>query len=94
MIPLTLGEVATIVDGDLRGADPATVVTGSVEFDSREVTPGGLFLAFPGEHVDGHDYVEAAVANGAVASIVTREVAGPSIVVADGFSALGKDSLY
>ena len=88
MIDLALGEIAGIVHGMLRAADPATVVTGSVEFDSREVTAGGLFLAFPGEHVDGHDYVEAAVANGAVASIVTREVAGSSIVVADGFGAL------
>lgn len=88
MIALTLGEVAAIVGGELRNADPTTRVTGSVEFDSRQVGPGGLFLALPGEHVDGHDYTDAALANGAVASIVTRGVAGPSIVVADGFAAL------
>ena len=33
----------------------ATRVTGSVEFDSRTVTPGGLFLALPGARSDGHD---------------------------------------
>jgi UDP-N-acetylmuramoyl-tripeptide--D-alanyl-D-alanine ligase len=88
MIELTLGEVATIVDGTLHDADPATRVTGTVEFDSRAVTPGGLFLAFPGEHVDGHDYVEAARAAGAVAAIVSRPVPGPGVEVADGLAAI------
>ena len=88
MIELTLAEVAEIVDGQLQDADPTTVVTGTVEFDSRQVGPGGLFLAIPGEHVDGHDFTRAAIDGGAVASIVTRPVDGPSIVVADGFTAL------
>jgi UDP-N-acetylmuramoyl-tripeptide--D-alanyl-D-alanine ligase len=88
MIELTLGEVAELVGGRLHAADRATVVTSTVEFDSRAVTSGGLFLALPGERVDGHDFVDIAVANGAVASIVTRAVDGPSIVVDDGFAAL------
>ncbi len=88
MIALTLGEVAAIVGGRLSGADAATVVTGSVEFDSRAVTPGGLFLALPGERVDGHDYVGAATAAGVAASLVTRLVDGPTIEIADGFAAL------
>ncbi len=88
MIELTLGEVAEIVGGRLVAADPSTLVTGTVEFDSREVTHGGLFLALPGEHVDGHDYTAAAVANGAVASLVSRPVDGPAIEVGDGFAAL------
>jgi UDP-N-acetylmuramoyl-tripeptide--D-alanyl-D-alanine ligase len=88
MIELTLGEVAELVAGRLVGADPATMVTGSVEFDSRSVTPGGLFLALPGERVDGHDYVATATAAGAVASIVTHPIDEPAIEVADGFAAL------
>jgi UDP-N-acetylmuramoyl-tripeptide--D-alanyl-D-alanine ligase len=88
MIELTLGEVADIVDGTLRHADPGIRVTGSVEFDSRQVTPGGLFLALHGEHLDGHRFVDDAAAAGAVASIVTREVTAPSILVTDGFAAL------
>ncbi|WP_375498176.1 UDP-N-acetylmuramoyl-tripeptide--D-alanyl-D-alanine ligase [uncultured Jatrophihabitans sp.] len=88
MIALTLGEVAGIVGGRLVGADPATPVIGSVEFDSRQITPGGLFLALPGEHVDGHDFVDAVAAAGAAASLVTRPVDGPVIEVADGFAAL------
>jgi UDP-N-acetylmuramoyl-tripeptide--D-alanyl-D-alanine ligase len=88
MIEMTLGEVAKIVRGRLHNANPATPVTGSVEFDSRAVTAGGLFLAIPGEHVDGHDFAADAVAHGAVASIVSRDVDGPSIAVQDGFAAL------
>jgi UDP-N-acetylmuramoyl-tripeptide--D-alanyl-D-alanine ligase len=88
MIAMTLGEIATIVEGRLHDADPGTLVTGSVEFDSRRVAAGGLFLAFLGEHVDGHDYVGAAIEQGAVAALVTRPVDGPRIEVADGFAAL------
>ncbi|MGI8760603.1 MAG: UDP-N-acetylmuramoyl-tripeptide--D-alanyl-D-alanine ligase [Jatrophihabitantaceae bacterium] len=88
MIALTLAEVATIVQGRVVGADPAALVTGPVEFDSRLVEPGGLFLALPGEYVDGHDFLGAAFERGAVAALVTRECAGPCVVVADGFAAL------
>jgi UDP-N-acetylmuramoyl-tripeptide--D-alanyl-D-alanine ligase len=88
MIALTLAEVALAVGGRLAGAAPDTVVTGPVEFDSRKIVPGGLFLALPGEHVDGTDYVGAAVARGAVGAIVTREADGPCIVVEDGFAAI------
>jgi UDP-N-acetylmuramoyl-tripeptide--D-alanyl-D-alanine ligase len=88
LIRLTLADVAEITGGRLHGANPDTPVTGLVEFDSRRVARGGLFLAFPGEHADGHDFVGQAIASGAVAAIVTRPVDAPSIEVADGFSAL------
>lgn len=38
-----------------------------VESDSRRVLPGDVFLAFRGEYADGRDYIEMALANGAVA---------------------------
>ncbi|MDQ6850076.1 MAG: UDP-N-acetylmuramoyl-tripeptide--D-alanyl-D-alanine ligase [Actinomycetota bacterium] len=88
MLPLSLGEIAQLVGGRLRDADPGTVVSGSVEYDSRKLGPGGLFVAFPGEQVDGHDYVRTALDLGAVAAMTTRQVAGPRIEVADGLRAL------
>jgi UDP-N-acetylmuramoyl-tripeptide--D-alanyl-D-alanine ligase len=88
VIPMTLGEVATAVDGVVRDADPSTVVTGRVEYDSRHVTPGGLFLALPGERVDGHDYARTAIELGAVAVLASRPLDGPRIEVADGLAAL------
>ncbi|MEU2610820.1 UDP-N-acetylmuramoyl-tripeptide--D-alanyl-D-alanine ligase [Micromonospora sp. NPDC007271] len=91
MIPLTLAEVAAAVDGRLAAAEPDVRVTGSVEFDSRKVGPGGLFVAFPGEKVDGHDYAAAAVASGAVAVLGTREAPGvPMVLVADALDAMGR----
>ncbi|OLB65758.1 MAG: UDP-N-acetylmuramoyl-tripeptide--D-alanyl-D-alanine ligase [Actinobacteria bacterium 13_2_20CM_2_72_6] len=74
MINISLAEVAAAVGGRLIAADPATRVTGPVEYDSRLVAPGGLFVAFPGEHADGHDYAAAAHAAGAVAVLGTRPV--------------------
>jgi UDP-N-acetylmuramoyl-tripeptide--D-alanyl-D-alanine ligase len=88
MIALTLGEVAALAGGTLRDADPGVLVTGSVEYDSRLVAPGGVFVAFDGEHVDGHDFVAAAREQGAVAALVTRPVDGPRIEVADAIDAL------
>jgi UDP-N-acetylmuramoyl-tripeptide--D-alanyl-D-alanine ligase len=88
LIDMTLGEVADVVGGRLSGADPQLRVSAPVEFDSRKARPGGLFLAFPGEHVDGHSFVSDALAAGAVAAIVTRPVDAPSILVSDGQAAL------
>ncbi|SCF41543.1 UDP-N-acetylmuramoyl-tripeptide--D-alanyl-D-alanine ligase [Micromonospora mirobrigensis] len=91
MIPLTLAEVAAAVDGRLVAADPDVRVTGTVEFDSRKVAAGGLFVAFPGEKVDGHDYAARAVEAGAVAVLGTREVPGvPMVLVADALDAMGR----
>jgi UDP-N-acetylmuramoyl-tripeptide--D-alanyl-D-alanine ligase len=91
LIPLTLGEVAALVGGTLSDApDRTAVVAGPVEFDSRKVVPGGLFVALPGEHVDGHDYAAAAVAAGAVAVLATRPVGVPAVVVPDVLAALAE----
>lgn len=66
MIPLRLDELADVVGGQLDDpADGGRVVT-SVTIDSRQVGTGALFVALPGTRVDGHDYIDAAVAAGAV----------------------------
>nr|WP_202447003.1 UDP-N-acetylmuramoyl-tripeptide--D-alanyl-D-alanine ligase [Streptomyces sp. SID5468] len=69
--------------------DPQAPVGGPVVIDSREVRPGGLFAAFRGERVDGHDYAAQAVADGAVAVLATRPLGVPAIVVDDVQRALG-----
>jgi UDP-N-acetylmuramoyl-tripeptide--D-alanyl-D-alanine ligase len=45
-----------------------------VTIDSRKNCQGRLFVAIRGEHYDGHDYVAAAYANGAVVALVETEV--------------------
>jgi UDP-N-acetylmuramoyl-tripeptide--D-alanyl-D-alanine ligase len=42
--------------------------------DSRQVIPGGLFVAIPGEKVDGHDYVSQAFQHGAVAALIEHRL--------------------
>jgi UDP-N-acetylmuramoyl-tripeptide--D-alanyl-D-alanine ligase len=85
VIDLTVAQIAEIVGGELTdiSAEEAqrTHVTGAVEFDSRAVTSGGLFLALPGARVDGHEHAEAAVAAGAVVVLAARPVGVPAIVV-------------
>jgi UDP-N-acetylmuramoyl-tripeptide--D-alanyl-D-alanine ligase len=86
MIDLTVAGVAEIVGGTLADISPQDAaelrVTGTVEFDSRAVGPGGLFLALPGARSDGHDHAASAVAAGAVAVLAARPVGVPAIVVA------------
>lgn len=48
-----------------------------VVIDSRTVTPGCLFVAIPGERVDGHDFAATAVALGAAAVLGTRDGTAP-----------------
>lgn len=85
MIEMSLARVADIVGGrlaDVSADDAARItITGTVEFDSRAVTPGGLFLALPGARTDGHDFASTAVAAGAVAVLAARPVGVPAIVV-------------
>lgn len=69
-----------------------------VAIDTRTVQPGDLFVALPGERVDGHDYVEQALQAGASAALVSHRPAGladsaPLLMVADplaGLAALGR----
>ncbi|MFH0410919.1 UDP-N-acetylmuramoyl-tripeptide--D-alanyl-D-alanine ligase [Corynebacterium sp. L4756] len=82
MIDLTVKEIAEIVGGTLDSvANPDAKVTSFVEFDSRKLSPGGLFLCFPGTNVDGHDFAEKAIEQGAVAVLAARPVGVPAIVV-------------
>ncbi|MGW4209858.1 UDP-N-acetylmuramoyl-tripeptide--D-alanyl-D-alanine ligase [Lentzea sp. NPDC004789] len=80
MIALTLAEIAEIVGGRLHATDGSPVVTGSIEFDTRKITEGGLFLALPGERVDGHDFAAQAVASGAAGVLAGREVDAPAVI--------------
>lgn len=88
MIPITLGEIAGITGGTLVNAEPSLSVTGPVEYDSRRIGPGGLFVAFEGEKVDGHAYAGPAVQAGAAAVLSTRDTGQPGVVVAEPLAAL------
>ncbi len=54
-----------------------------IKYNSKRVQEGDLFICLTGEHVDGHEYAEEALANGAVACVVERRLSidAPQIVV-------------
>ncbi|QNQ90562.1 UDP-N-acetylmuramoyl-tripeptide--D-alanyl-D-alanine ligase [Corynebacterium poyangense] len=83
MIELSLKEIADIVGGRLdQVTDPDHVITGAVEFDSRKISLGDLFIALPGARVDGHDFAAQAVHQaGATAVLAARPVGVPAIIV-------------
>jgi UDP-N-acetylmuramoyl-L-alanyl-D-glutamate--2,6-diaminopimelate ligase len=83
---LALGEVketAGDLDQEVKG----------LTYDSRTAHPGQVFFAVPGEKVDGHDFIEAAVKLGATACVYSRPGARPhapaAIRVSDVRRALG-----
>jgi UDP-N-acetylmuramoyl-tripeptide--D-alanyl-D-alanine ligase len=74
----------------LTGVRPhAETIIREASVDSRQVVPGSLFVAIPGERMDGHDFLNDAFKRGAVAALIQRDVE-PSLSTLDlrqGFSA-------
>ena len=90
MMQLTAQLVASLDAARVVGALPPSVDT--LETDSRAVRPGSLFVALRGAHVDAHGFVPAALASGAAAVVVERELAvdGPQIIVPDTRAAISR----
>lgn len=102
MIHITVAELAKITGGRLsHAADPhATIGVGDIVTDSRDSFPGAVYVAKPGEHADGHSFVGAARAVGAVLVLAERETQdddgadNPSVIVPDAVLALGAVAAY
>jgi UDP-N-acetylmuramoyl-tripeptide--D-alanyl-D-alanine ligase len=71
---LTLADVIEALT-NIRPALANMVIT-EAAVDSREVIPGGLFVALPGERLDGHDFVADAFQRGASFALIQHEVSG------------------
>lgn len=67
---------ANILLAGLWPAAPETALVTSVVTDSRQITPGCVFVAIKGERADGHDFAAAAVQQGALAALVQHPVPG------------------
>ncbi len=86
-LPLALWSAAEI-EAATGGIASHDFQAAGVEMDSRDVKSGDLFVALKGEAMDGHKFLEAAFAKGAVAAIVDRPVDFPHVLVADTTKAL------
>jgi len=79
----TAEEIAAATGGAVKGGFSAT----GVSIDTRTIEPGDLFVALAGVR-DGHEFVEMAMGKGAAGALVSQDVAGPAVKVADTFAAL------
>ncbi len=76
---LTLADALEALTGVRLQAETA-ITEGAI--DSRQVVRGALFVALPGERLDGHDYLDEAFRRGAVAALIQRDV-DPSLHTID-----------
>ena len=88
---LTADELVAASGGTLLARSDRLILGGAV--DSREVEPGNLFVALPGERTDGHRFVGAAVGAGAAAVLVARAPAGIDLATVDATIVRVEDTL-
>jgi len=69
---ITLADVIEALTG-IRPNQAFQEITGAV-IDSREAIPGALFIALPGERVDGHDYIDEVFKKGASLALVQNDL--------------------
>lgn len=97
MDPMHLIDVIEAVHGDLVQGSSNIEISG-VSIDSRSIKPGDLFFAFPGERVDGHDFLEQVFDQGAAAAVISHSVnlqnRAALIMVADPLKALQDLAYY
>ena len=75
---LKLGQIADWIHAE--GEFDSNAVAVGYSIDSRTIAAGELFFAVKGDRVDGHDYVEAALNDGAVAAVVSMRWLKPALV--------------
>jgi len=78
MLTTTVETILSVTGGTLYQGSP-DAVGNDVATDSRRVTPGCIFVALSGEHVDGHEFLEGAIAAGARVLIVSRDREDPAV---------------
>ena len=90
---LTLHEIAHIVGATNNWSDLADTEIHNIEFDSRKIQEGDLFLPLKGAR-DGHEFIDTAFAQGALATFAEQEVAQPHLRVEDCLEAFQKLAQY
>lgn len=89
---LSVSEIVRATGGVLVAGDDADAPVRGMTWDSRCVQPGCLYVALPGERVDGHDFAADAARAGAACALVTHRVEAPcaQVAVGDTAEALGR----
>ena len=82
----TLDAILAATGGKTSGVTATSIDT--ISIDSRELGPDALFVAIKGDRFDGHDFVDTALANGAVAALVSRGEGPGRIMVPEALEGL------
>lgn len=69
---LTYADLIEALTNTRPGTQPVFITEAAI--DSRQIIPGGLFVAIPGERTDGHAFVTQAFQRGAVAALIEHEI--------------------
>ncbi|WWP01061.1 MAG: UDP-N-acetylmuramoyl-tripeptide--D-alanyl-D-alanine ligase [Candidatus Dasytiphilus stammeri] len=89
MIPISLIQLAKIIDGELIGSD---IEICKVITDTRQSTEEALFIALIGNNFDAHDFVEEAINNNKIIAVIVSRILVikvPQILVKNTSIALG-----
>ena len=82
---MTIAEIAKAISAEIKNLDSSLKVTGKIVIDSRKVSKGDLFVAINGAKVNGHDFCDVAIKQGAVAVVTAKEISGiPTLLVSNG----------
>ena len=83
MISISAAEFAKVVSGKLHLMSDETMINEIPVINSDKAVNGTFFVAFKGDHVDGHDFVDSAIKSGSKFALVSKQVNSPSIQVED-----------
>ncbi|SEN11819.1 UDP-N-acetylmuramoyl-tripeptide--D-alanyl-D-alanine ligase [Paenibacillus sp. OV219] len=73
MIRRTISEIAAMCGGTIHHNNAGDPLVSGVTINSRQVTPGQLFIPIKGENFDGHDFAVSGIENGAIGTLWQRD---------------------
>ena len=94
---VSVSEILSVIKDDIQGNKAPLIdnKVNSFRIDSREVKKDDVFIALPGSNVDGYDYIDDAIHNGACLIITNRSHKSPlAISVRDSVKSLGTIANY
>lgn len=89
-------KLRTLIDNinyiDLANVDDTSIEINGISYNSKKTQPDDIFVCLEGEHVDGHEYAEEAMANGACACLAQKRLNLdiPQIIVPDTSAAIAQ----
>jgi UDP-N-acetylmuramoyl-tripeptide--D-alanyl-D-alanine ligase len=83
MITISAAEFAKVVSGKLHLISDEMMINEIPVINSNKAVNGTFFVAFKGDHVDGHDFADSAIKSGAKFALVSKQIDSPSIQVDD-----------